>query len=145
MVVETPLMWIDKAATWKLAEQLGGLDLVSMIRQETHTCYMGDHSTLHEWGYGCGNCPACELRRSGYERYRENRAGMKPLVQLTVATTGFESARRVEMLPEGHRCRSLHGHSFQATVFADFRGLGTVYPGGEVDALRQRLASVSRR
>ena len=74
MVLETPLMWIDKAATWKLAEQLGGLDLVSMIRQETHTCYMGDHSTLHEWGYGCDNCPACQLRRSGYERYRENRA-----------------------------------------------------------------------
>jgi 7-cyano-7-deazaguanine synthase len=69
MVVETPLMWIDKAGTWRLAEQLGGPDLVSMIRQETHTCYMGDHSTLHEWGYGCGTCPSCELRRSGYARY----------------------------------------------------------------------------
>lgn len=70
MVLETPLMWIDKGGTWRLAEQLGGPDLVSMIRQETHTCYMGDHSTLHAWGYGCGTCPSCELRRSGYLRYR---------------------------------------------------------------------------
>jgi 7-cyano-7-deazaguanine synthase len=69
IVVETPLMWIDKSATWELAEQLGGADLVSMIRNETHTCYMGDHSTLHEWGYGCDACPACGLRRTGYERY----------------------------------------------------------------------------
>ena len=63
-----------------------------------------------------------------------------PLVQLTVATTGFESARRVEMLPEGHRSRSLHGHSFQATVFADLPRAWNSYPGGEVDALRHRLA-----
>ena len=69
MVLETPLMWIDKSGTWRLAEQLGGPDLVTMIRQETHTCYMGDHSTLHEWGYGCGTCPSCELRLSGYSRY----------------------------------------------------------------------------
>jgi 7-cyano-7-deazaguanine synthase len=70
IVLETPLMWIDKAGTWRLAEQLGGQDLVTIIRKETHTCYLGDHSTFHEWGYGCGNCPSCELRRSGYERYR---------------------------------------------------------------------------
>jgi 7-cyano-7-deazaguanine synthase len=74
MVLETPLMWIDKAATWKLADQLGGEDLVSMILRETHTCYVGDRSTLHAWGYGCGACPACELRRSGYERYMEGKA-----------------------------------------------------------------------
>ncbi len=71
MVLETPLMWIDKAATWRLAEGLGGAGLVSMIVQETHSCYVGDHSTFHEWGYGCGCCPACELRRTGYERYKE--------------------------------------------------------------------------
>jgi 7-cyano-7-deazaguanine synthase len=74
MVVETPLMWTDKAETWHLAERLGGPDLVSMICMKTHTCYMGDHSTLHEWGYGCGKCPACQLRRSGYDRYQERRA-----------------------------------------------------------------------
>ncbi|MGZ5195870.1 MAG: 7-cyano-7-deazaguanine synthase QueC [Ramlibacter sp.] len=68
-VVETPLMWIDKAQTWALAEQLGGDALVGLIRRDTHSCYLGDHSTLHEWGYGCGKCPACELRANGYAKY----------------------------------------------------------------------------
>lgn len=75
MVVETPLMWIDKAATWRLAEQLGGKDLVSLILEESHTCYLGDRSQRHAWGYGCGNCPACELRRAGYETYRKGQQG----------------------------------------------------------------------
>jgi 7-cyano-7-deazaguanine synthase len=69
LVLETPLMWIDKAATWHLAEQLGGSDLVAAIQEETHTCYLGDRSQRHQWGYGCGKCPACELRRSGFETY----------------------------------------------------------------------------
>jgi 7-cyano-7-deazaguanine synthase len=68
-VVETPLMWLDKAATWRLAEELGGAALVELIRVETHSCYRGERSTLHRWGYGCGQCPACDLRRNGYERY----------------------------------------------------------------------------
>lgn len=71
MVVETPLMWIDKAATWRLAEQLGGQELVSLILEESHTCYLGDRNQRHAWGYGCGNCPACELRQVGYEAYRK--------------------------------------------------------------------------
>lgn len=71
MVVETPLMWIDKAATWRLAEQLGGEDFVSLILEESHTCYLGDRSHRHAWGYGCGKCPACELRQVGYETYRK--------------------------------------------------------------------------
>lgn len=71
MVVETPLMWIDKAATWRLAEQLGGQELVSLILEESHTCYLGDRNQRHAWGYGCGNCPACELRQVGYETYRK--------------------------------------------------------------------------
>ena len=68
-VVETPLMWIDKAQTWALAQRLGGDALVRLIRDQTHTCYMGDHETLHDWGYGCGKCPACDLRRKGYEAF----------------------------------------------------------------------------
>lgn len=72
MVVETPLMWLDKARTWRLAEQLGGAPLVELIRTETHTCYMGDRTQLHLWGYGCGHCPACELRRTGYEAYTQS-------------------------------------------------------------------------
>jgi 7-cyano-7-deazaguanine synthase len=68
--VHTPLMWIDKAATWKMAEDLGGASLVSLIVEETVTCYVGDRSNRHDWGYGCGKCPACELRATGYSHYR---------------------------------------------------------------------------
>lgn len=68
-VVETPLMWVDKAGTWALARKLGGDALVRLVRDETHTCYMGDRQTRHDWGYGCGVCPACELRRKGYEAF----------------------------------------------------------------------------
>lgn len=69
LVIETPLMWIDKAATWALARELGGSALVDIIRMETHSCYQGDREHLHEWGYGCGVCPACDLRQKGYERF----------------------------------------------------------------------------
>ena len=68
--LETPLMWLDKAATWRLAETLGGPAFVELIRDETHTCYLGDHHTRHAWGLGCGTCPACLLRARGYETYR---------------------------------------------------------------------------
>ena len=73
-VIETPLMWIDKARTWKLAHELGGDALVELIRRDTHSCYVGDRTTLHDWGYGCGTCPACELRAGGYARYRARAA-----------------------------------------------------------------------
>ena len=69
LVIDTPLMWIDKAATWALARELGGSPLVEIIRLETHTCYQGDREHLHEWGYGCGICPACELRHKGYREF----------------------------------------------------------------------------
>jgi 7-cyano-7-deazaguanine synthase len=69
LVIETPLMWIDKAQTWQMASQLGGIGLVDLIRTETHTCYVGDHTTLHDWGYGCSKCPACELRQNGYRSF----------------------------------------------------------------------------
>ncbi len=64
--VHTPLMWIDKAATWRLAEKLGGKALVELIVEETVTCYEGDRAYRHAWGYGCGKCPACALRAAGY-------------------------------------------------------------------------------
>ncbi len=69
IVLETPLMWIDKAATWTLAEKLGGQKLTKLIREDTHTCYMGDRTQRHPWGYGCNTCPSCELRRFGYEKF----------------------------------------------------------------------------
>ena len=67
--IETPLMWIDKAATWKLAHDLGGAALLELVREHTHTCYLGDRSQRHDWGYGCGSCPACELRARGHSVY----------------------------------------------------------------------------
>ena len=70
-LIETPLMWIDKAATWALAESLGGRALVDLIIEHTHTCYLGDRTHRQAWGYGCGACPACELRARGYAGYRE--------------------------------------------------------------------------
>jgi 7-cyano-7-deazaguanine synthase len=69
-LLETPLMWLDKADTWRLAEQLGGEALVELVRVETHTCYVGERAELHEWGFGCGQCPACKLRKRGYEAYK---------------------------------------------------------------------------
>jgi len=68
--LETPLMWIDKAQTWELAEQLGGSMMVDLIRADTHTCYLGERGQLHEWGHGCGTCPACALRARGYLQYK---------------------------------------------------------------------------
>ena len=68
-LIETPLMWIDKADTWALAYALGGQSLVDLIVEHTHTCYLGDRMHRHAWGYGCGTCPACELRARGYAGY----------------------------------------------------------------------------
>ncbi|MDC8760732.1 7-cyano-7-deazaguanine synthase QueC [Janthinobacterium fluminis] len=73
--VETPLMWLDKCQTWELAERLGGAALVDLIRSGTHTCYLGERGQLHDWGYGCGSCPACALRARGYQQYAAARAG----------------------------------------------------------------------
>ncbi|MBL27838.1 MAG: 7-cyano-7-deazaguanine synthase QueC [Rhodospirillaceae bacterium] len=74
-VLHTPLMWIDKAATWVLAETLGGEALVDIVVEETHSCYRGDRDRRHAWGYGCGACPACELRARGYAAFVEGRRG----------------------------------------------------------------------
>ena len=68
-VVETPLMWIDKAQTFALADEIGGEKLMAIVVEHTHSCYMGDRTHRHDWGYGCGTCPACELRSQGWLRY----------------------------------------------------------------------------
>lgn len=70
-VVETPLMWLDKAQTWKMAHDLGGQRLVDLMIEHTHSCYRGDRSQRHAWGYGCAACPACDLRAGGWERYTQ--------------------------------------------------------------------------
>jgi len=71
MTVETPLMHLDKGQTWALAAELGGEALVELIRTRSHTCYRGERGVLHEWGHGCGTCPACELRAAGWKAWQE--------------------------------------------------------------------------
>ena len=72
-VLETPLMWLDKGATWRLAESLGGQPLVAAVVEHTHSCYLGDRSHRHPWGFGCGTCPACDLRAKGWAGYVSER------------------------------------------------------------------------
>ncbi|WP_376087894.1 7-cyano-7-deazaguanine synthase QueC [Roseomonas sp. CCTCC AB2023176] len=76
LVLHTPLMWLDKAQTWRLAEQLGERPLVDLIVGDTHTCYRGARGARHAWGHGCGTCPACDLRRRGWEAYAAGRADL---------------------------------------------------------------------
>lgn len=73
LTIETPLMYVDKAGTWAMAEALGGAPLVALVVEATHSCYMGDRSKRHDWGYGCGQCPACDLRAGGWERWQATR------------------------------------------------------------------------
>lgn len=79
LLIETPLMWIDKSQTWQLAHDLGerahaggGAQLVDLIVEQSHTCYLGDREHRHDWGYGCGTCPACELRARGWAHWRQS-------------------------------------------------------------------------
>ena len=70
-VIHTPLMWIDKAATFALAQQIGGAPLIDVLLAETHTCYLGDREHRHAWGFGCGECPACRLRADGFAKWKK--------------------------------------------------------------------------
>jgi 7-cyano-7-deazaguanine synthase len=72
-VIHTPLMWIDKAATFALARDIGGAPFIDLLVEDTHTCYLGDRSRRHDWGYGCGTCPACALRADGFARWKTQR------------------------------------------------------------------------
>lgn len=74
LVIHTPLMWVDKAATWSMAWDIGGEELVDLIRWDSHSCYLGDRDQRWDWGYGCGSCPACELRSEGWQAFLEARA-----------------------------------------------------------------------
>jgi 7-cyano-7-deazaguanine synthase len=70
-VIHTPLMWIDKAATFRLAQEIGGSQFLDVLLDETHTCYLGDREHRHSWGFGCGECPACQLRAEGFRKWKE--------------------------------------------------------------------------
>lgn len=78
LVIHTPVMWIDKAETWALARELGGEAFVELVRTGTHTCYEGDRQTIHDWGYGCGICPACELRGKGWLNFSNGSSDGRP-------------------------------------------------------------------
>ena len=69
-VIHAPLMWIDKAATFALAHAIGGDAFIDLLVEHTHTCYLGDRTQRHDWGYGCGSCPACRLRAEGFARWK---------------------------------------------------------------------------
>ena len=71
--IETPLMYVDKAGTWAMAQELGGDPFIDLIIEDTHTCYKGDRTQRHDWGYGCGECPACELRARGWQTWNASR------------------------------------------------------------------------
>ena len=73
LTLHTPLMWIDKAGTFAMAETLGGRTFLDLIVEETHSCYLGDRSQRHDWGYGCGECPACKLRAQGFAKFMSRR------------------------------------------------------------------------
>jgi 7-cyano-7-deazaguanine synthase len=73
LVIHTPLMWIDKAATFALAAEIGGASFVDLLIEDTHTCYFGDREHRHDWGYGCGACPACRLRADGFAKWMRER------------------------------------------------------------------------
>lgn len=71
--IETPLMWRDKAETWAMTYALGGDKLVALVAEHSHSCYLGTREVRHDWGYGCGKCPACQLRATGYENWMRSR------------------------------------------------------------------------
>jgi 7-cyano-7-deazaguanine synthase len=73
LTIHTPLMWIDKADTFAMAEELGGQPFLDLIVEDSHSCYLGDRSHRHDWGYGCGTCPACQLRAQGFAKFMSQR------------------------------------------------------------------------
>ena len=73
VTIHTPLMWIDKAATFALAEDIAGQPFLDVVVEDTHSCYLGDRAQRHDWGYGCGTCPACQLRRQGFAAFMSRR------------------------------------------------------------------------
>ena len=74
LTIHTPLMWIDKAATFALAEEIAGQPFLDLVVEETHSCYLGDRTHRHDWGYGCGTCPACQLRAKGFAAFMSRRS-----------------------------------------------------------------------
>jgi 7-cyano-7-deazaguanine synthase len=92
--LETPLMWLDKAQTWRLAVSLGGDPLKELLVERTHTCYLGERERRHAWGYGCGRCPACRLRRRGFTAAFGRRSGPAGAPRLLAGPARSPGARQ---------------------------------------------------
>ncbi|HEX5517361.1 MAG TPA: 7-cyano-7-deazaguanine synthase QueC [Pseudolabrys sp.] len=73
VAIHTPLMWIDKAETFALAVEIGGEAFLDLLIEDSHSCYLGDRSRRHDWGYGCGTCPACQLRAQGFAKFKTSK------------------------------------------------------------------------
>ena len=122
-VVHTPLMRVDKAATFRMAEEIGGQPLLDLIIEETHTCYLGDRSRRHAWGYGCGDCPACRLRAEGFAKFRKKTVmhsdvelEARKLAEGVIFLTGFCADHSSRELAD-RQCRdSLRGSPAAARV-----------------------------
>ena len=93
VTIETPLMWIDKSETWALARKLGGDALVDIVVEESHTCYLGERGERHDWGYGCGECPACKLRKAGWAVGRGRPSGRLTPGRVAVCAPARSMAR----------------------------------------------------
>ena len=93
--LHTPLMWLDKASTWKLANELGGAGLVDLIREHSHTCYLGERGARHDWGYGCGECPACALRAKGWREYAAGASLSRAHFRVELTEPGLAGLRRM--------------------------------------------------
>jgi len=73
ITIHAPLMWVDKAGTFAMAEDIGGTALLDLVIEDSHSCYLGDRGKRHDWGYGCGSCPACKLRAQGFAKFMGRR------------------------------------------------------------------------
>jgi 7-cyano-7-deazaguanine synthase len=145
VVIETPLMRIDKAGTWALAEELGGQALVDLVIEDTHTCYLGDRTVRHAWGFGCGTCPACELRSAGWSQWQARR-GRSP--------AEFRPGQRIGLLPgigvcsEGLDPMSVLDEVIRAIDLAlagDWQGAHAIAQRHEGDPLADWLHAVLHR
>ena len=124
--IETPLMWLSKAETWELAERLGGQALIDLMIEHTHTCYRGERGKRHDWGYGCGTCPACELRARGYEQWQarataENRRRHQRLARPARLRWKSWSPARISAILFTSPGTNFRGKVFQSTATPTFR------------------------
>jgi 7-cyano-7-deazaguanine synthase len=150
MTLETPLMWLDKAQTWALTAALGGEPLTQLVVEHTHTCYLGERTQRHEWGYGCGQCPACALRARGYRAWRAH--GDEPFMDTAVDLTGEEptlQAHGASALPPTASSQRREPRARRSHAIAMLPSSATAEAAGQVVTsarpVEQRIGEAARR